>query len=264
MDDAGVSAARSEEAPPLTHAEATRILSAVSEVHAVLIGGQAVNFWARLLDDPALHVADTVLVSKDIDFAGRPDQAHVCARLLGGHAKTFQPPSVTSAEVYFQDSDGYPRVIDFLTSPGGVDGREVIDTAVSITIEATGTELRVMAPVLCLESRVFNVMTLRRDAPLSLDQLRASIACTRAYSRELLGALPEPDGAKEVLAINERIARLAHKEPNWIALPSRHTDIEPLDAILLDRRLPTGFLDRRHPQLRAIVNAARARAARRT
>jgi hypothetical protein len=262
VDEAGIAAARSGDAPPLSHAEASRILSAISEVHAVLIGGQAVNFWARLLVDPDLNAADTLLTSKDIDFVGKPDQARVCARLLGGLAKTFRPPSLTSAEIYFQDSDGYPRVIDFLTSPGGVDGREVLETAVPITIAETGAELLVMAPVLCLQSRVYNVMSLKRDTQLSLDQLRASIACTRAYSRELLSALPERDGIEEVLAINERIARLAHRERDWVALPSHHPGLDPFDAILLDPRLPVGFHDRRYPQLKAIVDDARGRAAR--
>src|SRR4051794_3352567 len=117
MDDAGVKAARAGKVPPLSHAEAARILAAVSEINAVLVGGQAVNFWARLLDDSELAMADTLLTSKDIDFEGRTDQAYVCARLLGGRVKTFRPPSVTSAEVYFQDSDGYPRVIDFFDQP---------------------------------------------------------------------------------------------------------------------------------------------------
>jgi hypothetical protein len=155
-------------------------------------------------------------------------------------------------------------VIDFLTSPGGVDGREVIETVVPITIAETGAELLVMTPVLCLQSRVYNVMTLNRDSALSLDQLRASIACTRAYSRELLSNLPSGDGSKEVLAINERVARLAHKESDWIALPSRHPGIDPFSAVLLDPRLPTGFHEHRYPQLEAIVAKARERAGHRS
>jgi hypothetical protein len=87
VDDDDVAAARSHDIPPLSHAEATRILTAISEVHAVLIGGQAVSFWARLLDDPGLHMADKLLTSKDIDFEGDADQAQVCAQLLGGHAR---------------------------------------------------------------------------------------------------------------------------------------------------------------------------------
>lgn len=115
------------------------------------------------------------------------------------------------------------------------------------------------APVLCLQSRVYNVISLKRDAQLSLDQLRASIACTRAYSRELLSALPGRDGSREVLAINERIARLAHEDAGWVTLPTRHPGIDPFDAILLDPRLPAGFHDHRYPQLKAIVETARNR-----
>jgi hypothetical protein len=259
VDDAGIAAARAEDIPPLSHEEATRILAATSGVNAVLVGGQAVNFWARLLDDPELADAETLLTSKDIDFEGRPDQARVCAQLLGGQAKLFKPPSLTSAEVYFRDSDGYPRVIDFLTSPGGVNGREVMDTAVPITIADNGAELLVMAPVLCLQSRVYNVMTLGRDSELSLGQLRASIACTRAYSHELLDALPGDEGPKEVLAINERIAKQAQENPDWIGLPLRHAGIDPFEAVLLDPRLPHGFHDRRYPQLKAAVETSRER-----
>jgi hypothetical protein len=65
--------------------------------------------------------------------------------------------------------------------------------------------------------------------------LRASIACTRAYSRELLSGLPGGDGPKEVLTINERVARMAHKDPDWVALPLRHPGIDPFGAVLLDR-----------------------------
>jgi hypothetical protein len=259
MDDAGVAAARSEDIPPLSHEEAERILAATSQINAVLVGGQAVNFWARLLSDPELDDAETLLTSKDIDFEGRPDQARVCAELLGGQAKMFKPPSLTNAEVYFRDSDGYPRVIDFLTSPGGVNGSEVMETAVPISIADADAKLLVMAPVLCLQSRVYNVMTLGRDSELSLGQLRASIACTRAYSRELLDALPGDDGATEVLAINERIAKLAQENSDWVALPSRQPGLDPLNAVLLDPRLPAGFHDRRYPQLKVRVDRARQR-----
>lgn len=76
----------SGEPPPLTPAEARVVLRTLGDLteKIVLIGGQALAFWAE-------HYAGSFSViepvnSSDIDFAGLRESVNLCAARLGGTA----------------------------------------------------------------------------------------------------------------------------------------------------------------------------------
>ncbi|HEU4729666.1 MAG TPA: hypothetical protein VFT22_17345 [Kofleriaceae bacterium] len=131
----------------------------------VLVGGQAVNFWANFYEDRAPELAvHAPYTSKDIDFLGSREAVRECAKRLGGKAKVATLDDMNTPStglVVFVDENHHTRQIDFLGSVAGVDGAEVVDTAASATIsDADGTPIAsflVMNPLLSLRSRVHNV-----------------------------------------------------------------------------------------------------------
>jgi hypothetical protein len=146
----------------------------------VLVGGQAVEFWARFL---GLDMADSsaeLLASKNIDFERSADAARAAADLLGGRSRL---PSVDhhtplTGVMFVDDSDGIERRIDFLVSPLGPDGRDVRDTAVDVEIgarRAAGDSLWAVHPERVMDSPLANIEIL-------------GIAATHRWSRSSLTA----------------------------------------------------------------------------
>lgn len=205
-----------------------------------LIGGQALNYWAGYYEaaSPQLR-AGAPYGSGDIDFLGSMSVAERLARELPGRLERtgIYGPRVTMAAISYRGSDNEPRLIHFLGDMAGVSPAEVVKT--SIVLEG---HLRVMHPLLCMESRVANVLELKEyDTPHAHKQALASIECAAAYVRELM-TMGDVDG---VLGANERIYRLAKQRAAGCA----RRGFAPFSAVLLDERLPEKFRTIRYPQM---------------
>lgn len=252
----------------LTYADALKLLARLQGLapqSLVLVGGQAVNFWAEryLPRNPGLALG-APYTSKDIDFCAGPDVVEECARLLGGRATLpapFDDATPSSGLVAFTDGHGVEQVIDFLKAPFGLRVEELFRLALPVDVPRDdGPPLRflVMHPVLCLESRCHNVGGLpgyRTRA--AINQLIASILCVREFLRELL----EVDEHKAVLRLNERLFRFAFHDRDAADVWTRH-GIEVFEAVLVDAALPRAFLELRYPQMRHQLDARRGKAAR--
>lgn len=167
----------------------------------VLVGGQAVNFWAEqyLSRAPELRT-NAPYTSKDVDFCGTRAAVAECARRLGGRAVLpvdFEP-TPSSGQVIFMDDTGTERIIDFLVHPFGLDAPDVLRTSLPVEVlddagRPSGARFRVMHPERCMESRIHNVVGLPGyNTPRALAQVGAAVVCTREFLRELLSV--ELDG----------------------------------------------------------------------
>lgn len=132
----------------------------------VLVGGQAVNLWASFYEQrvPAL-AREAPFTSKDIDFCSDQRAVRACAERLGGKARvaTFDDATPNSGTVVLADAAGLTRTIDIVSAPFGLDAAEVHGTALAVEIlddaaAPTGIRFFVMHPILCMESRVHNVV----------------------------------------------------------------------------------------------------------
>jgi hypothetical protein len=203
--------------PPLALAEVERVLRALAPLSSdrsiVLVGGQAVAFWASVLESRGVPApAADLLTSKDVDFEGNARAARRAAELLGGVARipSMDEHTPNTGLVLFNDSEGIDREIDFIGEPLGLRHRDVRDTAVLLTLDSADQNdvpLWLMHPERCMESRVYNVQVLRHDDDQAIRKLCASIVCAREWSRLLLGdeGIPDSDRVRAVLRINERI-----------------------------------------------------------
>lgn len=183
----------------------------------------------------------------------------VCAERLGGTPRvaTFDDATPNSGTVVFVDAAGVTRTLDVVSAPFGLDSAEVHDTAVPVELPdeagaSTGVRFYVMHPVLCMESRVHNVVGLQGayDTDQGRKQLRASILFAREFLLDVLdGGIDAEDPARTVLKLNERIFRFCIRDHHAKDL-YRAKGVDPADAILGDARLPAAFLERRLPRMR--------------
>lgn len=236
----------------------------VSERRVVLVGGQAVAFWAEYLSKPGLQLP--VVATKDIDFEGARTIAERAGKLLGAKVQLPRAGDRTplTGVVTFVDSDGHERELDFIESPRGLSARDVRDTAVQVAVRnpAGGDDIRfwVMHPERSMESRVHNVVELGRTGPISMSQLQVSIDTAREWSREILGDDSVGPRVREraVLDLNERIFRKCRSDQAFRAIYRRH-GIDPFDAVLVDDRLPKLFREQRYPQMVAALREKRGK-----
>jgi hypothetical protein len=181
----------------------------------VLVGGQPVNFWASFYEGrvPAL-AREAPFTSKDIDFCGDQRSVRVCAERLGGMPRvaTFDDTTPNSGTVIFVDAAGVTRTLDIVSAPFGLDSAQVHDTAVPVELPddagaTTGVRFYLMHPVLCMESRVHNVIGLPAfyDTEQGRKQLRVSILFACEFLLDVLdGRIDAEDPARTVLKLNER------------------------------------------------------------
>jgi hypothetical protein len=152
----------------LVYVDVRPILAKVADLgrELVLVGGQAVNFWASYYEPRVPELArEAPFTSKDIDFCGDQRAVGICAERLGGtpRTSTFDDATPNSGTVVFVDGVGVTRTLDVVSAPYGLDAAEVRETALPVEIlddagASSGVGFYVMHPVLCMESRIHNVV----------------------------------------------------------------------------------------------------------
>lgn len=216
----------------------------------VLIGGQAVNYWADLYSERCPELAKSgPYASKDIDFQGRRDQVLKCARLLDGKAHLPEPFSsdAESGKIVLIDN-GVQIEVDFLQSAYGLTSKETLAGSVSVKVPDHSGSLvpvQIMSPFHCLKSRVFNVVGMQKyRTDHGIRQLRASLVCTREFSIDLA----ERDVRKS-LDQNEAVFRFVMSPKPRKLFRTFNIDVFP--AVACSERFPEAFHRQRYPQMQA-------------
>jgi hypothetical protein len=231
------------------------------EHQIVLVGGQAVNFWASFYEAQAPKLADHApYTSKDIDFLGSHDAVRECAKRLGGTARlaTIDDMNTPSTGVVlFVDDNHHTRQIDFLGSVAGVDDAQILDTAASATVDDEHgipiATFLVMNPMLSLQSRAHNVAYLDGyQTAHARNQLRAAIICAKQFAIDQLASDPFA-----TLKCNEEIFDIAQYRAG-VEVFTRY-QIDVLEALVEAPGLPEKFYSERLPRARANVERARAK-----
>jgi hypothetical protein len=246
-------------APPLTYEQASRILAKLADLKhpVVLVGGQALNFWASYYEHRVGELAaNSPYTSKDIDFLGSHEAVKECARRLGGRAKLATLDDMNTPNtgiVMFLDDDGHPRKIDFLGSLAGIPETyyESIEATIVDEHDAPVATLRVMDPISCLKSRGHNVAYLPGyQDEHARNQLRAAILCAKEFGRDLLEQ--DPFAA---LKSNEHVFDIARYGAGPLVYVRYGIDV--LGAVVDDPGMPEKFYSERLPRVRANVTRAR-------
>lgn len=226
----------------------------------VLIGGQALNYWCDRYKVGVPELQDHgPFTSKDVDLQGDRGMASRCAALLGGQYVSYnrRDAPLMLGVVNYTNANGVEHAIDFLASAAGLKPDEIFNFSIPVEVDCVNgkaLEFRVMHPVHCLESRVYNVVELasKYSTEHGIRQLKASILCAREFIRELSAY-----DARAACNLNERVFRFA-SDGYATRLHTLH-GVEVFDAVACVDALPEKFQTIRYPQMQAQVSLKRVK-----
>lgn len=213
----------------------------------VLVGGQSLNFWAEQFRATVSDLESLApFQSRDIDFLGSVADVEACAKRLGGSVAYPTPDHIATPEVGIVHCvvNGKKVRIDFLGYLAGVDTNIAKSSAIPAEVE--GVVLRVLHPVVILQSRLSNIFILRRRDPLALRQMRVSIYVAREYIR-----IAMVENQRIGLDLLERVFEIALSDKGkklWF-----EHNIDLFEAIRSVQGLPSTFASTRLPQMEGFL-----------
>jgi hypothetical protein len=179
----------------------------------IIIGGQAVNYWAEtyLKAEPEL-ARFLPFVSKDIDFLGGLDDVKNAAQALRAGIRLPHKKMMTAfaGAVRFQIG-GMPANVEFVRVIPGVTVTEVRKSAVAA--EYKGRFIRVVDPVSLLACKLDLALTVDQTGRRDADHVRILMLCVRAFLRETLRGVTDGNlPARGWLGAAERMLKLAESK----------------------------------------------------
>ena len=237
---------------PLTPEDVRKILSICSP-RGLLVGGQALAFWADHLqvERPVSLVSG---VTGDADFIGDSVLAKDLARRLGWQIwiPALDDSTPQTGKVTHRTRSGQVKQVDFLSGVVGLTTKDLIRRAIEMEMPDIG-RLRVIHPIDVLDSRIQNLHLLpekRTDAGIAQADLAVGVA--RAFIRREVATRDERAGLK----LLERVADIAG-DIGAVRVFLLH-GIDPLKAVPLEEfRTTTSLHKIRWPQIVAEVGEKR-------
>lgn len=237
---------------PLSADDVKKIL-AICSPRGLLVGGQALAFWA---DHLHVRLPATLAsgVTGDVDFIADSGLARELGERLGWKVwiPTLDDATPQTGKVSHRLRDGRVKQVDFLSGVIGLTTKDVARRAVRMHVPSVG-ELRVMHPVDVLDSRIQNLHVLpEKRTEAGIAQAALAIEVARAFLRQEIAATGERAGLK----LLERIAAIA-ADIAAVRVFLLH-GIDPLAAVPLEDFRTTPALHRvRWPQIVAEVEEKR-------
>lgn len=227
----------------------------------VLVGGQALNFWAE-----ALGIANEnsngpygPAVSGDIDFLGSPAAALAFGEAAGGKVKIAGMDDAHSPNTALVtlDIEGEEHAIDFLGGLKGFSHQElerVRRSAMPVgLVPGEHQPILVMHPMHCLESQLENIYGQdlnRRTEPGGERYIGRIKLAIEACRRITIRYLDEGD-LRSALKVAEKVHALSLLPA---ALRAQIEDgVYVGEGILDSQPMPKEFLEKRLPQLRRVL-----------
>lgn len=237
---------------PLDAKEVRKILSICSPA-GLLVGGQALAFWADHLrvERPESLVSG---VTADADFIGDAALATILGKRLGWQTwiPSLDDSTPQTGKVTHRTRSGEVKQVDFLSGVVGLTTKDLARRALEMDIPDIG-RLRVIHPVDVLDSRIQNLHLLpekRNDAGIA--QARLALGVVRAFIAMELATRGERVGLK----LLERVAEMA-TDIAAVRVFLLYA-IDPLRAVPLEQfRTTTALHKVRWPQILAEVTRKR-------
>jgi hypothetical protein len=176
----------------------------------LIIGGQAVNYWAETYRAKEPELAQWLpFGSKDIDFHGDRDDVLRMAKDLGLRATLPHSREMSAlAGVIPFEIDGLRTSIEVVRHSRGLPNARIQRWA--LTANRGGKKIRVLDPISLLDSKLWLALKVDQKERRDVEHMRIMLLCVRAFLRETLrgveaGTLP----ARGWLGAVERVLKLA-------------------------------------------------------
>jgi hypothetical protein len=160
------------------------------EARALVVGGQAVNFWAEAFEDeePELR-AYRPFTSADLDLHRLTSSAQDA---LGVISKAVEAPkhpfgkafTIVSHTFLIEAKTGRLLHVDHLKMVLGLRPAEV--KRGTMIIEFAGVRIWILNPIICLKAKLHNVSALNQRGRQDEKHVRILIFCIRAFLRRLI------------------------------------------------------------------------------
>lgn len=234
-------------------AEDVRKILSICSPAGLLVGGQALAFWADHLqvERPQSLISG---VTADADFIGDAALATRLGKRLGWQTwiPSLDDSTPQTGKVTHRTKSGEVKQVDFLSGVVGLTTKDLARRAIEMDIPDIG-RLRVIHPADVLDSRIQNLHLLpekRNDAGIA--QARLALGVVRAFIAREVATRGERVGLK----LLERIAEMA------IDIASVRVfllyGIDPLESIPLEQfRTTTALHKVRWPQILSEVTRKR-------
>lgn len=235
---------------------ANRLLEQLASDDLVLVGGQAVMFWAHHYG----VIEEVASLTADIDYFGQRADVEDADRKLANFAHEtrladWDDASPNSGLILVQVPGHKEKVrIDFLWGVQGLSGADMRERAVRASIPGISRPIPVLHPFMCLESRISNLGSLpRKRSEEGIEQARLSVHVVRVLLEHILLDKRERDALKLV----ERIASVATSDSSNYAFAVCGVDV--LQAIPANNFSSMEFKTIRWPQIQSQVADRRTR-----
>ena len=238
---------RSRHAEAPLDAEEVRKILRICSPTGLLVGGQALAFWADHLrvERPESLVSG---VTADADFIGDAALATTLGKRLGWQTwiPSLDDATPQTGKVTHRTKSGEVKQVDFLSGVVGLTTKDLARRAIEMDIPDIG-RLRVIHPVDVLDSRIQNLHLLpEKRNHAGIAQARLALGVARAFIAREVATRGERVGLK----LLERVAEIATD----IAAVRVFLlyGIDPLEAVPLEQFRTTTALHRvRWPQILA-------------
>ncbi len=180
----------------------------------VLIGGQAVNYWAEHYLKAESGLREYIpFTSGDIDFRGNHDDVRHIARQLELTAVFPDKVSMTSLAGAIPVRIGAePSIIEVVRLIPGV----TVATVDTLAIKAQfgGHQIRVLDPLSLLKCKVNLALTVDQKNRQDIPHLKIMFFCVRGFLRELLQAVEQENlSPKGWLGAVNKLSELVKSKP---------------------------------------------------
>ena len=228
------------------------LLKAFAELdtEVLVVGGQAVNFWAEAFEDeePELRQYQP-FTSADLDLY-RPEPS--ARRVLDAWAETIETErdpfgkafTIVSRTYVIRRSGAKPLLVDELKMVSGLMLSEVKKS--SVEVEFSGMQIHVLTPMACLKAKLYNLANLDQSDRQDERHVRILIPCIRAFIRRLLLEAQVTGNLRPVLNSLEQLLSLTSRRQ--VVQTARLHRINLLPAVSLDDLGKTS-----HPKLVSFV-----------
>jgi hypothetical protein len=195
----------------------------------LLIGGQAVNYWAeryRTVESDLERLLP--FVSVDIDFKGTRDDVTNIAKIIGRKAIYPLPIEMTAlaGAIPIKVAGGLDSVIEVVRMIPGVSESELAP----VEVEISGERIRVIDPFSLCASKLELAYLTSQEQRQDVRHLKIALLAARAFLREILALIEcgevKPDGwlgavnRMRKLALSKRGVRIAiEHQVDWSFLP---------------------------------------------
>ena len=187
------------------------------EAEAVIVGGQAVNFWAEVFEEEEPELKQyRPFTSADLDLH-RPDlSARRVLRARAGKLEAERDPfgkafTIVSHTFLIQGKEGRVLAVDDLKTVPGLQPEEVKKG--TVMVEFSDGRLRVLNPVACLIAKLHNVGVIDQRGRQDEKHVRILIPCTRAFLRGLIAEAHRNGNCRPALnALQQLLRWTSHSE----------------------------------------------------